>query len=81
MTFDAPTSGKNGNAASPSSAKPPSAADETDKQPPVRSSKLKLWCFRLGAIALSVFVIAILETLLVVFGVGSDLGHVVKVPG
>jgi tetratricopeptide (TPR) repeat protein len=46
-----------------------------------RRSKIKLWSFRLMAIALPMLFVSILELLLIVLDVGDDLSLVLTVPG
>jgi tetratricopeptide (TPR) repeat protein len=75
MTRDAPTPARNDSTASDSSVVQPA------NKPAKRPSKLKRLCFRLTAVALPVLLVAIVEWLLIAFGVGDDLSLVVDVPG
>ena len=56
-------------------------SDSPTNRQNARRSKFKLWCFRLMAIALPMFVVSIVELLLIVFDVGEDLSLVLTVPG
>lgn len=60
---------------------PGDESDSTPNQPIASRSKLKLWSFRLLAIALPMLVISIVEFLLIVFNVGDDLSLILTVPG
>jgi tetratricopeptide (TPR) repeat protein len=71
MTGDAPTPRKDdGTASGPT-------ANQSAKKP----SKRRRCYFRLAAIAAPVLIVAIVELLLIAFGVGDDLNLVIDVPG
>ncbi len=56
-------------------------ASSPTQRPAVGRSNRRIWYFRIGALVLPIALILFVETLLVSFDIGNDLGLFVKVPG